>query len=341
MPELIVNPFDTNGFDIATMTQGINLIPNTYGRVRQMGIFTPEPIATRTVIVDERNGLLTLLKTQPLGSPAPKAKHEKATTKSFIVPHIPYDDKILPNDIQGVRDFGSAQVTSLEKVMARRLGQMRGSHAITEEHLLMGGLKGIILDADGSTIYNLFTEFGVSQESVGFALATDTTNVAEKCRTVIRAVEDYLMGDVMTGVHCLCDSTFFDSLIGHAEVEKFWAGHVAFLNNAGIGADPRKGFNFGGITFEEYRATATDPVTGSARAFIAAGEAHFFPVGTMDTFKIHYAPANLMETVNTMGLPMYARQVMDQAGRWVDIYTESNPLPLCRRPRVLVKGTRV
>jgi hypothetical protein len=340
MPELIINPFDENGFDLATMTSAINLIPNTYGRVRQLGIFTPEPITTRTVIIDEYNGVLTLLKSQPLGAPPPRAKHGKAKTRSFIIPHIPYEDQIKPDDIQGVRQWGTGQAATLERVMLTRLTAMRASHAITEEHLLMGGVKGVILDADGSTIYNLFTEFGVSQEVVNFALTTDSTNVAGKCREVIRIIEDNLMGDVMTGVRCLCDDTFFDSLIGHPEVEKFWLNHVSALQLAGVGTDPRKGFNFGGITFEEYRATATDPTTGSARAFIAAGEAHFFPVGTQNTFKVHYAPANLMETVNTPGMPMYARQTMDQKGRWIDIYTESNPLPLCRRPKLLVKGTR-
>ncbi len=34
-----------------------------------------------------------------------------------------------------------------------------------------------------------------------------------------------------------------------------------------------------------------------------------FPVGTMDTFVAYGVPANLIETVNTVGLPIYARQV--------------------------------
>lgn len=337
--EMIINPFDTSGYDLATMTTAVNLIPNNYGRVRQLGLFTPEPVRSRTVIVEEVNGLLTLLQSQPVGAPAPRAKHGKGKMRSFVIPHIPYEDRILPEDIQGQRDPGSLDPKVLQTVMTNRLTNMRGSHAITEEHLLCGAVKGVILDADGSTIYSLFTEFGVSQKSVAFALATEGTEVGDKCREVIRHIEDSLEGDVMTGVHCLCGETWFDKLIKHPNVEKFFLNHAQAIELTGSGRDPRKGFNFGGITFEEYRGKATDPATGSARAFISATEAHFFPVGTQNTFKLHYAPANHMETVNTFGQPMYAWQTMDPKGRWVDVNTESNLLPLCRRPKLLVKGT--
>ena len=337
--DLIINPFDVNGYDMATMTQAINKIPNTYGRVRQLGLFAPDPVATRTVIFDETNGLITLLKTQPLGGPAPRAKHGKAKLRSFIIPHVPYEDQILPSDIQGQREPGSVNPKTLETVMARRLVGMRGSHAITEEHMMMGALKGIILDADGSTLFNLYTEFSITQKTIDFALDVDTTDVTSKCREVIRHIEDNLQGDVSNGVRCLCDETFFDALITHPNVEKFYINHAQAIELTGSGQDPRKGFSFGGITFEEYRAKATDPATGNARAFIAAGYAHFFPVGTMNSFTISYAPADHMETVNTFGMPMYAWQTMDPKGKFVDVTTESNPLPLCRRPGVLVTGT--
>jgi hypothetical protein len=47
--------------------------------------------------------------------------------------------------------------------------------------------------------------------------------------------------------------------------------------------------------------------TGTRR-FIAAGEAHAFPLGTVDTFGTYFAPADFNETVNTLGQPLYAKQ---------------------------------
>lgn len=335
--DLLINPFDESGYDLATMTRAINIIPNTYGRVRQLGLFMPDPVRTRTVILDETNGVITLLKTQPVGSPAPKKKHAKAKTRSFIIPHIPYDDVILPSDLQAQREAGSIDPKTLNTEMTKRLFEMRASHAITEEYLMVGALKGIILDADGTVLNNLYDEFGITMKSITFALANTATDITSKCRAVIRHIEDNLLGEVMSGVHCLCGPTFFDTLISHEKVEKFFLNHAKAIELAGGGQDPRKGFSFGGITFEEYRAKASD-ADGNVRQFIGDEDSHFFPIGTQSTFKIHHAPANYFETVNTYGQPIYAKQVMAANGKRIDVLTESNPLPLCRRPALLVKG---
>ena len=58
-----------------------------------------------------------------------------------------------------------------------------------------------------------------------------------------------------------------------------------------------------------------------------------------NTFETYDAPADYLDTANTPGQPIYAKQVMDPKGKHVDILIESNPLPLCKRPGVLVKGT--
>jgi hypothetical protein len=48
-----------------------------------------------------------------------------------------------------------------------------------------------------------------------------------------------------------------------------------------------------------------------------------------------------VETANTIGLPPYAKQTADQQfARWVMLHVKSNPLPICTRPRVLIKGKR-
>jgi hypothetical protein len=49
-------------------------------------------------------------------------------------------------------------------------------------------------------------------------------------------------------------------------------------------------------------------------------------------------PAN---NLSAIGLPRYAKQAVDQQfARWVMLHVQSNPLPICTRPRVLIKGKR-
>jgi len=52
-------------------------------------------------------------------------------------------------------------------------------------------------------------------------------------------------------------------------------------------------------------------------------------------------PDTFIGTVNTIGLPRYAKQAVDQQfARWVMLHVQSNPLPIWTRPRVLIKGKR-
>ncbi|SEM75018.1 Phage major capsid protein E [Syntrophus gentianae] len=335
---MILNPFDTDAFSMVSLTNAINILPNNYGRVRELGLFPGKGVRTRTVIVEEQNGILNMLPTLPPGAPGTQNKMGKRTVRSFTIPHIPVDDVILPQEYEGIRAFGTeSEVAALAQVMNDHLQTAKNKFAITLEHLRMGALKGIILDADGSTIYNLYTEFGITQKTVSFALSSSSTNVASKCREVTRHLEDNLKGEVMTEVRCLVDEGFFDAMIAHDSVKEVFLNHSAAVQY--LGGDPRKEFKFGGITFEEYRGVATD-LEGNSRQFIADNEGHAFPMGTMNTFQTLFAPADFNETVNTLGLELYAKQEERKFGRGVDLHAQSNPLPICYRPGVLVKVTK-
>jgi hypothetical protein len=139
----------------------------------------------------------------------------------------------------------------------------------------------------------------------------------------------------MSAIHALVSPEFFDALNSHAKVKE---AYERWEDGAALRNDMRAGFTFAGITFEEYSGQATDP-TGTVRRFIAAGEAHCFPLGTLDTFATYFAPADFNETVNTLGKPMYAKQEPRRFDRGTDLHTQSNPLPMCHRPAVLVKLT--
>jgi len=333
----MLNPFSSDAFDMAALTAAINKIPNTYGRLEQLNLFPPLGVRTRTIIVEEMNGVLNLLPTRPVGSPGTVGTQGKRKVRSFVIPHIPHDDVVLPEEVQGIRAFGSeTEVEALSNLMAQKLQTMRAKHAITLEHLRMGALKGVILDADASVLYDLYQEFEITPKVVNFALTTSSTEVLLKVLEVRRHIEDNLKGEFMTGVMCLCSQGFFDALTTHPKVKEAYQrwreGLVLFSDN-------RTGFTFGGVTFEEYRGQATD-ANGTVRKFIADDEAHFFPLGTATTFRTYFAPADFNETANTLGLPLYAKQEPRKFGRGTDLHSQSNPLPICHRPEILVKATK-
>lgn len=48
----LVNPFDVGGFTLAEMSAAIQMLPNPYGQVGQLGLFAPEPISQRNVTIE-------------------------------------------------------------------------------------------------------------------------------------------------------------------------------------------------------------------------------------------------------------------------------------------------
>mgnify|MGYP001036660494 CR=1 FL=1 len=331
----MINIFDTDAFNVTSLTAAINILPNNYGKLQQMNLFPGKSVRTRNICVEERNGILNLLQTQAPGAPASYEDRVKRKMRSFTIPHIPHDDVILPEEVQGVRAFGSESELQAISNVVIDLQSMRNKHAITLEHLRMGALKGEIVDADGSVLYNLYDEFEITPKTVNFALGTATTDVKKKCLEVIRHIEDNLHGEIMSDVHCLVSSEFFDALTSHAKVKE---AYERWQEGAALRDDMRSGFRFAGITFEEYRGRATS-ADGTVHKFIEDGVGHCFPLGTTESFVTYFAPADFNETVNTLGQPLYAKQSPRKFDRGIDVHTQSNPLPLCLRPSILVKLT--
>ena len=92
----MINPFDAGGYTLAEMTTAINILPNIYTRLGEMGLFRFEGVTQRSVIIEQAEGVLNLLPTVPLGGPATVANRDTRSMRSFTVPWIPHDDVITP-----------------------------------------------------------------------------------------------------------------------------------------------------------------------------------------------------------------------------------------------------
>jgi hypothetical protein len=330
MPQ--VDIFKSDIFSMTSLTTAINKLPYQPMRLGELGLFEQAPVATTSVVVEERQGLLTLLQTKQRGAPANEGSAEKRKARSLVIPHIPYEDTVKPEDVQNIRVFGSEdQFEGVASVVNDRLARMLREHEVTQEHMRMGALQGNVLDADGSLIYDLFDFFGVTEQTEAFAFSNSATSIRDTCLKVHRKMRSALGGLLYTGVHCIAGKDFFSALIKHADVK---TAYERFRDGEMLRNDPRSLFPFANINFEEYA-----DIEVGGRKFIPDDEARFFPLGVPELFKTYLAPADFMETVNTLGLPFYAKSEPEKFDRGVRIHTQSNPLPICHRPNVLIKGT--
>ena len=162
MPALDI--FSGSAFSMVALTDAINKMPFVPGRIGQLGLFREQGVSTTAVMIEEREGSLTLVETTSRGAPAVQHVTNKRKARSLTVPHIALEDTILADEVQNVRVFGSENMLEgVQAVVSQRLTEMATKMDATLEHLRVGAIKGQILDADGAAvIYDLFTEFGVT-----------------------------------------------------------------------------------------------------------------------------------------------------------------------------------
>jgi hypothetical protein len=343
----ILDIFNGRAFSALELTNAINIVPNAYNRLEQLGIFGNTPVATTQIAIQFMNGVLNLLPTRERLAPPTYGMPEKRNIRSFVIPHIPHEDFVFAAEVQNILALsgGNLNPNALENVadlVNRKLARMQAKHAITWEHMRAGAIKGQLLDSDGSTIYNWFTEFGVTEKVIDFPFTTTTTNVQTIIRSLTRYLEDNLLGETMTGTLVLTSPEWFDAFISHPSVTTAYQYFAAQQNI--LREDVRRGFNFMGVQFEEYRGTATqmnEDKTTTVRKFIPANEARVVPLGTQETFEAFWGPADFIESVNAMGQQIYVKQAPDlEFQRFVKMHTQSNPLFVCKRPSLLVRLTK-
>lgn len=318
-------------FTVAELTKAINQFPTSWGRIGKMGLFTDRLLKSRNIIIEDRSGTLGLLETHEWGGEGSVASKIDRTTYPFVIKQTAHEDLVAPGDVQGVRAFGSEELTTMPQETAVRLMRMRAKHDQTLEWKRMGALKGNVFNANGtSSLANLFQVFGLTQVTVDFLLGTSTTNIRAKCEAVINQIRDNLKDDTMTGVRVMVSPEFWGKLTIHPAVTDYVKGTAQAEKFRTVAADELEVY---GLVFEQYRAQV-----GSQR-FIAANAGHAFPEGTLDTFATYYAPADFNETVNTLAQPFYAKTWEKEGGRGVVLHTQCNSLPLCHQPAVLVAVT--
>jgi hypothetical protein len=328
--------FAGDAFNVVQLTEAINIVPNKYGRVNELGLFSNQSVETTAVFIEMTNGVLNILPPTVRGGPASVGSVDKRKGKSFNIPIFAHEDAVKADEIQNIRAFGkTSELQTVQDKVIQKLAAMRNKHDITLEYMRCGALQGKIKDDEGKLLLDLFAEFDVTQKSYDFKFGTPGTKIDGILREISRYIEKNLKGETMTSIHAIASSKFFEAFITHPRIEK---AYEAYQGLTPLREDVRRGFKFQNLFIEEYVGEASTK-TGTVLPFIPEGEAIFFPRGTTSTFKTYFAPADFIETANTPGLPIYAKQAADKFNRFIEIHTQSCPLPIVTRPALLVRAT--
>jgi hypothetical protein len=336
--------FKQDAFKLQSMLRAIDAVDYQPQRLGELGIFTPNPVRTETVSIEKRDGTLSLIQTSARGAPIKQRTTEKRNIRDFRTVRIAESDTIMASELANIRAFGTeSELMQVQAEVARRLMGPVGLESkveLTLENMRLGAIHGIVKDADGSTIYDWFDELGVSQATeIDFDLdnaSPASGAVRKKCNEVVRAMMKAAKGvwTPSTRVHALCGDAFWDDLTAHSEVRQ------TYLNTQEA-ADLRSGnayetFNYGGITFENYRGT--DDGTTVA---VHTDKARFFPVNAPGAFLEVFSPGEQFAHIGQLGERLYPLIVPDRdRDMYADIEVYSYPLHVCTRPLMLQRAKR-
>jgi len=324
--------FNDDAFSLQSLTAAIMETPHVPGRLGALGLFSNEGINTTHLSIEKDGATLALVPAADRGAPGLVVNENRRTLIPFNTLHLPQRSTVMADEIQNLRAFGTeSEAEAVANYVAKRQAKHRQQLDATMEHLKIGAVKGIIMDADGTTpLLNTFTSFSIAQVTHSLVLGTATTKVRSKVLELLDKIEDELKGVSFTGVRVICGRTYFKNFVDHPEVKD---AYQRWMDGAALRDDVRGGFEFGGCTFEQYRGQV------GATKFVADGEAYALPEGVPDLFIGRFAPANYMETVGTNGLPYYTKAEPLAMNKGMALESQSNPLFLCTRPNAVVKLT--
>jgi hypothetical protein len=340
---VMLNIFENDAFSTVQLTLAIEKVPYQPTGIGVLNAFEDEPVRTKALAVEQRQGKLVLIPVSDRGEEGTQRTTELRQIRYFNIPRLMTSDTLKADELQGIREFGQeSELMQVEKEVARRLagptGLMRNIEYTWEYHRL-AAIQGLLLDANGSVLYNWFNEFGITPNpAIEFNLAAATPNslrpvINQLRRTMARKSQGAFTPT--TRVRALCGDQFYDDFVNHPDVIRTFLNWSAASDlrddSQGAAFDT---FTFAGVDWCNYRGS-DDTTTIS----IPSNQVKFFPVGAPGIFQRGLAPAETFEWVNTPGKAMYVIPIPDRdRGAWWKMEVYSYPLHICTRPEVLFSG---
>lgn len=324
----MIDVLNSNEFALTGLTEAVNKQPfvETYlSRLFEVG-----SVATQTVVVERGESGIQIIDPSAYGTVAPdSALGFDRTLVSLPSVKIARTVRLTPADIQNVRAFGTeSELATVQRIFNEKANPVRNSIEATHENLRLGALRGVQTRADGTTVIrNFFTDFAITAPATvyfNFAAAT-RAQLQEAFADVASYIRAGLGNMRETGRIAIYGPNAWRKFVANAGVAQAYDRwqEGAWLRQGSLKA-PFEMFDFLHV---EHRGLG-----------IGADEIRFAPVGVPGLFKTVYTPLDHMDTVNTLGLPLYVNPEMADFGKGWAAEIASLPIHFCTRPEVLIGG---
>lgn len=331
--------FNGNAFEQAAMIEAIDKRPYKPNMLDRIIRFKPVRVNTDTVYLGSKQGKISLIKTTLRGAPIEMAEKRGKNLRPFTIPRVAEGDQLFAHELANLAPWDGE---TEEDAVARRIDNMQAQLIddveLTEEHMRLGALGGIVYDADGSVLHDYYDEFDIVQPA---AVDLDLDNAAQTIGELREKIGTLLVIPIARAsgagnsprfrINAVCGDNFWFKLTGHPAIEKTYLNQIA-------AAELRdemlwESFNFAGVTWWHYRGT-DDGTT----VVVPTNTAKVFPVGVPGMFQHVIGPCNEMfETMNQDGRRYYPLLVRDKdRDQWVQPEIYAYPLFFNGRPDLVL-----
>lgn len=352
---LVINRNDVNKW--IDFTDVLAEVPTANYMLNDMGLFTPEYSSQKNIEIRQRLGKTNLLEDRNWDERNQTIAGGDVRFLQLKIPHIPADDAITPNDIDGAVTVDSlAAAMGLESVVdvrRRKMIDLREAHDLTLEaarwKLLVDGEvyapKGTMRTVYGPTV-NFYTEFGITRTDAQITTFAGTADPRAQLEAIRKEVLKGVRGTPGTpGVVALCGTDYFNALLSNGFVTNTLMSLDVPLSRQLLLGNPDafgpqgmyRTVQIYGITFIDAGEAGYDD-NGTFVPYIGAKEARFLPIGVRNAFKTYFAPANRFSTINRRSQGSYWYEYANEKDDIIEIMTEQNFLNAMLYPQAVIRS---
>ena len=333
----------TSNFQVVDRTNELLLLPVNWTLMNDSGMWNEEFLTTKTVTFEERNGSLSIVKDQVEGSRPQTTSNDLRKLHAYPMSHHPMLDALLPQDIAQVLRPGALtpELDTKERALMWKMEKIRKSYDRTLNFARFRTLaNGDLWAPNGNISGNLYTDFGVTRQSVNFDLANASSDIIAKCEQVISNFQSQATeGQEIQRVVAYCSGGFFSALIAHPKVAAAYnlyavAAPQQISRDRAGGMGLYRRFVFSNIEFIEVAQSIDGtPLVDTDKAVFVADDGD----GAFMTF---YGPPNRFGYTNTPAERNYLWTFEDPRGTQITLEAEMNMINIMRRPGFVSGGTK-
>lgn len=336
-----LNFLNQDPFSAVTMSTVINDTEYKPNFLQGLGLCRERPLTTQFATLVRKGKTLKVIKTSPRGAPDVQDQIDPRSMIQVPTFRIAKKDRITASEIQDVLRFSEDQVALMEimGLIAEKQNELNDDVSFTMEHMQLGMVQGIMADADGATLIDAYSTFGITKPSaVHFDL--DATDPAEAA--ILKKLENLNIQVQLASKGKWLQDTYLCGIAGKDFYQKI--RHSAEVRETFKGTkeapELRKGGGFSEFWYGDTRIVHYRGSDDASSIKIPDDECRFFPVNAKEgTYEKFLAPAERLELANKKGQERYSWLVRDpQDDAWVDVKVRSYPAYLCTQPDMLVTG---